>query len=68
MYGKLVCVKEVQQIYPNEVMLYGLHELLHLVDCTEEFGPLNFINSFQFEILNRGILGLIHGKDLIEMR
>jgi hypothetical protein len=36
-----------------------------LVDYTEEFGPLNCVNSFQFEELNRKILGLIHGKDLM---
>ena len=46
-------------------MVSGMHELLHLVDCTIEFGPLNCINSFQFEELNRMILRLIHGKDLI---
>jgi hypothetical protein len=46
-------------------MLSGVHELLHLVHCTKKFGPLNLVNCFQFEELNRKILGVIHGKDLI---
>ncbi len=58
-------VKEAEEIYPPEIMVSGMHELLHLVDCTIEFGPLNCVNSFQFEELNRKILSLIHGKDLM---
>ncbi len=58
-------VSEVTLLYPKDVMVSGMHELLHLVDCTIEFGPLNCINSFQFEELNRKIIRLIHGKDLI---
>jgi len=46
-------------------MLSGVHELLHLVQCTLDFGPLNNINSFQFEELNRKLIGLIYGNDLI---
>ena len=46
-------------------MLSGMHELLHLVKCTVEFGPLNNINGFPFEELNRKITRLIKGKDLI---
>ncbi len=42
-----------------------MHEILHLVDCTLAFGPVNCINSFQFEELNRKIIRLISGKDLI---
>ena len=58
-------VKEAQDIYPGDIMVSGMHEILHLVDCTLEFGPLNCINSFQFEELNRKIIRLISGKDLI---
>ncbi len=58
-------VKEVQEIYPIDIMVLGMHELLHLVECTLAFGPLNYINSFQFEELNRKILSLIFGKDLL---
>jgi hypothetical protein len=58
-------VKEAQEIYPEDIMVSGMHEILHLVDCTLEFGPLNCNNSFQFEELNRKIIRLISGKDLI---
>ena len=40
-------------------------ELLHLVDCTQDFGPLNLMNCFQFEELNRKVVGFIHGRDLM---
>ena len=46
-------------------MLSGVHELLHLVDCTKEFGSLNTINCFTFEEMNRKVCGIIHGRDLI---
>jgi hypothetical protein len=46
-------------------MLSGTHELLHLVDCTTAFGPLNLINLFQFEELNRILVSFLHGFDLI---
>ena len=58
-------VKEAQQLYSSEIMLSGMHEILHLVDCTLTFGPLNCTNSFQFEELNRKIISLIFGKDLM---
>ena len=46
-------------------MLSGMHELLHLVDCTLDFGPLNNVAAFSYEEINRKIIQLIHGKDLI---
>ena len=46
-------------------MLSGVHELLHLVRCTENFGPLNGCCCFEFEELNRLFLKLIKGNDLI---
>jgi hypothetical protein len=27
-------VKEAQDLYPKDIMVSGIHELLHLVDCT----------------------------------
>ena len=53
-------------IYSETSMLSGVHELLHLVECTRNFGPLNNINCFAFEELNRKCLGSIYGRDLIE--
>ena len=34
-------VKEAQDIYPDDIMVSGMHEILHLVECTLAFGPLN---------------------------
>jgi hypothetical protein len=45
--------------------LKGIHELLHLVECTREFGPLNSVSCFQFEELNRKLTTYIKGYDLI---
>ena len=58
-------VKDFSVIYSDTSMLSGVHELLHLVECTRNFGPLNNINCFPFEELNRKCLGSIHGRDLI---
>jgi hypothetical protein len=58
-------VKEAQEIYPEDIMVSGMHELLHFVDGTLKFGPINCVNSFQFEELNRKIISLIHGDDLM---
>jgi hypothetical protein len=46
-------------------MLSGVHELLHLVECTITFGPLNSFSLFPFEELNRKLLRFLHGYDLI---
>jgi hypothetical protein len=58
-------VKDFNKIYSESSMLSGVHELLHLVDCTKYFGPLNLINLFPYEELNRPCIGVIHGRDLI---
>ena len=54
-------VEEANQLYGNSIM----HEIIHLVKCTRDFGPLNSTNSFPFEEINRKILRLIHGRDLV---
>ena len=58
-------VKSLNLLYPERAMLSGVHELLHLVDCTIDFGPLYLINCFPFEELNRKLLQLTKGRDLI---
>jgi hypothetical protein len=58
-------VSELSNLYQPNIMLSGVHELLHLSECTLEFGPLNQTNCFQFEEMNRKVINLIHGKDLI---
>jgi hypothetical protein len=58
-------VEECPKLYGETILLSGTHELLHIVDCTRDFGPINVVNSFQFEENNRGILRFIHGTDLV---
>ena len=58
-------VQELSELYDERIMLSGVHELLHLVDCTLQFGPLNLINLFQFEELNRVLVTFLHGFDLV---
>ena len=58
-------VEQMELLYPKRAMLSGFHELLHLVQCTKDFGPLNGCNCFEFEELNRKMLTFIKGRDLI---
>ena len=46
-------------------MLSGLHETMHLVECTLDFVPLNYTNAFPFEEINRKIMKFIHGSNLV---
>jgi hypothetical protein len=39
-------VEQFEELYPERSMLSGVHELWHLVQCTENFGPLNGFNCF----------------------
>lgn len=56
---------ELEKLYGLDFMLSGVHEMSHLVNETIYFGPLNNINCFPFEELNRIIIKKIHGRDLI---
>ena len=58
-------LKELANLYDSSIMLSGFHELVHLVECTLEFGPLNLVNCFTFEELNRKFTRLVKGRDLI---
>ena len=58
-------VEKFKDFYGERNMMSGVHELLHLFDCTQDFGPLNLMNCFQFEELNRKVVGFIHGRDLM---
>lgn len=58
-------ISKMEELYPERSLLSGVHELLHLVKCTKDFGPLNSCCCFPFEELNRKILRLINGHDLI---
>jgi hypothetical protein len=58
-------VCEVEKLYPPNIMLSGMHEILHIVECTIKFGPINYVNCFQYEEINRKITNLINGFDLV---
>ncbi len=58
-------VQDFNSIYGDASMLSGVHELLHLVDCSKYFGQMNLINLFPYEELNRKCIGVIHGRDLM---
>jgi hypothetical protein len=58
-------VEQFSSIYSDASMLSGVHELLHLVECTQYLGPLNLIILFPYEDLNRKCIGVIHGRDLM---
>jgi len=58
-------VSELESLYTTSIMLSGVHELLHLTDCTIDIGPLNSTNCFQYEEMNRKLLRIIYGNDLI---
>jgi hypothetical protein len=58
-------VSESETLYGPEIMLSGMHELLHIVQCTIDSGPINVVNAFPFEENIRGILSFIHGHDLV---
>lgn len=58
-------VAELENLFSKSIMLSDVHELLHLTDCTLDFGPLNTTNCFQYEEMNQKLLRFIHGNDLI---
>ena len=45
-------VERFEQLYPERSMLSGVHELLHLVQCTKNFGPLHGCNHFGSKSFN----------------
>jgi hypothetical protein len=58
-------VKESSLLYGPSIMLSGMHELVHIVQCTIDSGPLNTVNVFMYEENNRGIISFLHGRDLV---
>ena len=42
-------VEECPKLYAETILLSGIQKLLHIVDCTRDFGPINLVKSFQFE-------------------
>ena len=52
-------------LYPQQALTSGMHELLHLCDCVFYFGPPYLSYCFQFEDMNRDLMSLIKGRDLM---
>ena len=42
-------VRDNEMMYGPDINLSGMHELLHIVQCKLDFGPLNVVNTFPFE-------------------
>ena len=38
---------------------------IHFIEITKQFRPVNLINCFVYEKLNRKLINLVKGKDLI---
>lgn len=58
-------VKNLDILYSESIITSGFHELVHFVDLVKLFGPLNSLDLFQFEEINRKITKFIKGSDLI---
>ena len=58
-------LSELSELYHKNIMLSGAHELLHFIDITREFGPINLNNCFAYEEMNRKAIRMINGMDLI---
>ena len=55
----------LEDLYDKHILVSGAHELIHLIDCTLEQGPLNDTSLFTFEELNRKITKSIKGQNLV---
>ena len=49
----------------ENIFTSSFHELVHVVDLTRRFGPLNITSCFQYEELNRKVLQFVKGKNKI---
>ncbi len=57
-------VSDAPRLYTDNIVKSGLHELLHIAQCTIDIGPVNAFSCFPYEELNRKLLRLIKGKFL----
>jgi len=58
-------VFDADSLYGRDIYTSGMHELVHLVECTEVMGNMNGLCCFAFEELNRKVTRSIKGSDLI---
>ena len=59
------CCKYFQTLYGQRFYTLNVHNLLHLVDCVRDLGPLYVFSCFSFEDKNGFLLKLIHGSQYI---
>ncbi|CAF0945445.1 unnamed protein product [Brachionus calyciflorus] len=58
-------LKNLSGLYDPLIMKSGIHELVHICDMILDFGPINSSNCYQFEEINRKIIQIIKGQNLI---
>ena len=58
-------VFNADSLYGRDIYTSGMHELVHLFECTEVMGNMNGLCCFAFEELNRKVTRSIKGSDLI---
>lgn len=62
----LLFVEEFQKLYGYQWLTLNQHQLIHLVDCVRNTGPLFVNNCFIFEDLNGFIVKHIHGTQGVD--
>jgi hypothetical protein len=56
-------VKRTQEIYGKKMMTFNVHQLLHLVDNVENFGPIFVTSNFRFEGLLKWVKNNFNGTN-----
>lgn len=56
-------VKEFQELYDQNIMVYNIHLLLHLVESVRNFGPLWGFSLFPYENLNGFLKNFVKGPN-----
>lgn len=62
----LLFVEQYQHLYGEQYLTLNQHQLVHLVDCVRDTGPLFVNNCFIFEDLNGFIIKHIHGTQGVD--
>lgn len=62
----LLFVDQYQYLYGKQYLTLNQHQLVHLVECVRETGPLFVNNCFIFEDLNGFIVKHIHGTQGVD--
>lgn len=62
----LLFVEQYKHLYGEQYLTLNQHQLVHLVDCVRDTGPLFVNNCFIFEDLNGFIIKHIHGTQGVD--